>query len=184
MWLIGQRNSASRSLNGEEVIRDKSVSNNSNCNNNGVGSENNCGTEERGNDVIKGVFGSKGMGEGNQGVNTSSVSLDDCSPHKDVSVQADSDEGSNSKIRDKNEGVDMNDDMGNKQDSCEFVGNENVTRVKGSMENKVKSGRSFVAVSNQEVLDKKLVDIPTEVDWNGNEIVVFDEVMVVEGSKK
>ncbi|GJW82128.1 hypothetical protein Tco_0146103 [Tanacetum coccineum] len=149
---IGQRNSASRSLNGEEVIRDKSVSNSSDCSDNGVGCENNCGSEERCNDVIKGVFGSKGMGEGNQGVNTSSVSLDDCSAPKD--------------------------------DSCEFDGKENVTQEKGSMENKGKSGRSYVAVSNQEVLDKKLVDIPTEVDCNGNEIVVFNEVLVAEGSKK
>nr|GEY04112.1 zinc knuckle CX2CX4HX4C [Tanacetum cinerariifolium] len=38
-----------------------------------------------------------------------------------------------------------------------------------------------VTVKNQTEYDKKLIKIPTEIDCSGNEVVVFDEVLVVEG---
>nr|GFB29693.1 hypothetical protein [Tanacetum cinerariifolium] len=41
-----------------------------------------------------------------------------------------------------------------------------------------------VTVKNQTEYDKKLIKIPTEIDCSGNEVVVFDEVLVVEGSKR
>ncbi|GJZ07557.1 hypothetical protein Tco_0541350 [Tanacetum coccineum] len=49
-----------------------------------------------------------------------------------------------------------------------------------------KSKKSFVDVIGKDVAesDNKLTDIPTEIDSNGIKIVVFDDVMITEGSKK
>ncbi|GJU75090.1 RNA-directed DNA polymerase, eukaryota, reverse transcriptase zinc-binding domain protein [Tanacetum coccineum] len=48
------------------------------------------------------------------------------------------------------------------------------------------SQKSYVDAAGKGVIifDKTLLNIPTEFDSNGNEIVVFDEVMIVEGSKR
>ncbi|GJT35990.1 zinc knuckle CX2CX4HX4C containing protein [Tanacetum coccineum] len=49
-----------------------------------------------------------------------------------------------------------------------------------------KSSKSYADVTkkNVNIFYKQLLEIPTELDSNGNEIVVFDEIMVVEGSKR
>ncbi|GJZ73074.1 hypothetical protein Tco_0637220 [Tanacetum coccineum] len=57
----------------------------------------------------------------------------------------------------------------------------------GSKEEGIKAGRkSFVEAIAQNLLecDKTLESIPTEIDENGVEVVVFDDVMVAEGSKR
>ncbi|GKE00831.1 hypothetical protein Tco_1388814 [Tanacetum coccineum] len=48
------------------------------------------------------------------------------------------------------------------------------------------SQKSYVDAIGKGVIifDKTLLNIPTEFDSNGNEIVVFDEVMIAEGSKR
>ncbi|GKF52747.1 hypothetical protein Tco_0159657, partial [Tanacetum coccineum] len=63
------------------------------------------------------------------------------------------------------------DDIGNKE--------------KENEQGKVKS-RSYADVAGQKVnmFDKNLLEIPTELDSDGNEIVVFDKVMIAEGSKR
>ncbi|GJU59707.1 kinase-like domain, phloem protein 2-like protein [Tanacetum coccineum] len=46
--------------------------------------------------------------------------------------------------------------------------------------------KSYVGVTNNNIptVDRKLADIPTEMDDNGSEIVVFNEAMIEEGSKR
>nr|GEX36338.1 hypothetical protein [Tanacetum cinerariifolium] len=41
-----------------------------------------------------------------------------------------------------------------------------------------------VTVKKHTEYDKKLIDIPTQIDFNGNEVVVFDEILVAEGTKR
>ena len=55
-----------------------------------------------------------------------------------------------------------------------------------SMNTGVKDTRTYAYVDNSKINEtsKGLLDIPTEIDNNGNEVVIFDDVMVAEGSKK
>ncbi|GJS97603.1 putative ribonuclease H-like domain-containing protein [Tanacetum coccineum] len=64
----------------------------------------------------------------------------------------------------------------------EAVSDEISNKEKENEKSKVKI-RSYVDVVVQKVnmFDKNLLEIPTELDSNGNEIVVFDEVMIAEG---
>nr|GEU74299.1 cation-chloride cotransporter 1 [Tanacetum cinerariifolium] len=61
---------------------------------------------------------------------------------------------------------------GNQEESMSGIGN--------------KSNISFVNVTGSKIseLDKKLVTILTEVDSSGNEVVIFDDVLIVEGCKR
>ena len=45
--------------------------------------------------------------------------------------------------------------------------------------------RSYASVANNRLnFEKKLLVIPTEIDDNGTEVVVFDEVLIKEGCEK
>ncbi|GJY81937.1 hypothetical protein Tco_0494688 [Tanacetum coccineum] len=65
------------------------------------------------------------------------------------------------------------------------VSDENAKRNANGVSNDNKY-RSYAGITgnNFSEVDKKLKEIPTELDDNGNEFVVFDEVLVAEGSKK
>ncbi|GJY99384.1 zinc knuckle CX2CX4HX4C containing protein [Tanacetum coccineum] len=68
----------------------------------------------------------------------------------------------------------------------EEVFRSNMKKESGLDDNIHKNSRSFAGVTgnNFMVFYKKLKEIPTELDENGNEFVVFDEILVAEGSKK
>ncbi|GJR98189.1 RNA-directed DNA polymerase, eukaryota, reverse transcriptase zinc-binding domain protein [Tanacetum coccineum] len=70
-----------------------------------------------------------------------------------------------------------NDDkkVNNSKESVDFV---------NKFEQEKRKSYADVIDENMGELDKNLMDIPTELDSNGIEIVVFDDVMIAEGSKK
>ncbi|GKC16208.1 zinc knuckle CX2CX4HX4C containing protein [Tanacetum coccineum] len=61
---------------------------------------------------------------------------------------------------------------------------QNVEKERDQLQDKRSKSYDDVTEKNANVFDKQLLEIPTELDSNGNEIVVFDEVMVAEGSKR
>ncbi|GKG03402.1 zinc knuckle CX2CX4HX4C containing protein, partial [Tanacetum coccineum] len=79
-----------------------------------------------------------------------------------------------------------------KNNSCQEVidvdeGNNNKEREEMECDQvQNKSSKSYADVTEKNVInfDKELLDIPTEIDSNSNEIVVFDDVMVALGSKR
>nr|GEX36890.1 RNA-directed DNA polymerase, eukaryota, reverse transcriptase zinc-binding domain protein [Tanacetum cinerariifolium] len=68
------------------------------------------------------------------------------------------------------------------------LNNSQVTTKEGNSEKKVgyDGRKSFVAAISKNSLecDRNLECIPTEINENGIEVVVFDDVMVAEGSKR
>ncbi|GJT20249.1 zinc knuckle CX2CX4HX4C containing protein [Tanacetum coccineum] len=63
--------------------------------------------------------------------------------------------------------------------------NEDVNKLHKNNVNQ-SNNKSYADVTGENVIDfeRKLVVVPTEIDDNGVEVVVFDEVMVEEGSKR
>lgn len=47
-----------------------------------------------------------------------------------------------------------------------------------------KTGYSYANATSQNLFDKNLISIPIEIDESGIEVVVFNETLVAEGSKK
>ncbi|GJW12180.1 zinc knuckle CX2CX4HX4C containing protein [Tanacetum coccineum] len=95
-------------------------------------------------------------------------------------------DGTSKDIRSKKEGMQgvKMAEQGNEQ---EVNNGQNLTKSGDSFQNRGKAGRkSFVEVIAQNLFecDKTLESIPTEIDENGVEVVVFDDVMVAGGSKR
>nr|GEV97110.1 zinc knuckle CX2CX4HX4C [Tanacetum cinerariifolium] len=85
--------------------------------------------------------------------------------------------------------VDEDDSIVEDKDQSLNEAKENETVIEEEKNNscqKNKSSKSYADVTEKNVInfDKKLLDIPSEIDSNGNEIVMFDDVMVAEGSKR
>ncbi|GJY58829.1 hypothetical protein Tco_0458721 [Tanacetum coccineum] len=86
----------------------------------------------------------------------------------------------------ENETVDENEKKSNNHDDEDVEVCSN-SKKKDEVEcdlSQNKSNRSFADATMKSIIDfdKKLVDIPTEIDENGNEIMVFDDVMIAEGT--
>ncbi|GKE09276.1 RNA-directed DNA polymerase, eukaryota, reverse transcriptase zinc-binding domain protein, partial [Tanacetum coccineum] len=71
-------------------------------------------------------------------------------------------------------------DAGCKVSNGEAVTNES---PKQNLENK-DTKSSYVHIAKSNLIDNKLTRIPTEIDGDGSEFVIFDEEIVNEGSKK
>lgn len=72
------------------------------------------------------------------------------------------------------------------QSNCE-QGNENCvnegTKVVNEVGTSEKKSHADVTANNRSTNEAKLVTIPTELDSNGIEVVVFDEILTAKGSK-
>ncbi|GKC32531.1 zinc knuckle CX2CX4HX4C containing protein [Tanacetum coccineum] len=86
-----------------------------------------------------------------------------------------------------------NDNVGMKNLESDSYEKNDVKKVNSSKESvdfvnkfEQEKRKSYADVIDEDMgeLDKNLMDIPTELDSNGIEIVVFDDVMIAEGSKK
>ncbi|GJR54007.1 zinc knuckle CX2CX4HX4C containing protein [Tanacetum coccineum] len=81
-------------------------------------------------------------------------------------------------------GVDEGDDVVIKNSDREKIDEEVQEKEKDNNE-QIKN-KPFAVDSAENIIDfeKNLLEIPTEIDENGNEVVVFDEIMDAEGSKR
>ncbi|GKC24528.1 hypothetical protein Tco_1026678, partial [Tanacetum coccineum] len=105
---------------------------------------------------------------------------------KDNSIVDDEDKNLNEITMDEN--VDGNSKNSNGHEETD-INEGSSTKKNKDMECELehnKSSKSFTDVIGKSVadFDKKLMDIPTKIDSNGVEIVVFDDFMIAEGSKK
>ncbi|GJT76140.1 zinc knuckle CX2CX4HX4C containing protein [Tanacetum coccineum] len=64
--------------------------------------------------------------------------------------------------------------------------NADGNHTKAKVSTGYRGGKSYagITINNLVEIDKNLVVVPTEMDCNGSEVVIFDEVMVAEGSKR
>nr|GEV38617.1 hypothetical protein [Tanacetum cinerariifolium] len=100
----------------------------------------------------------------------------------------------NSKIGDEECFVDQNISLNNNEGK-EVRSGEDTETLNGKCSNEVKQGHSDEEKDTESMgvnkginvdveIDKNFVVVPTELDCNGSEIVIFDEMMVVEGGKR
>ncbi|GKD76606.1 zinc knuckle CX2CX4HX4C containing protein [Tanacetum coccineum] len=99
-------------------------------------------------------------------------------------------EGREEVVREVNENEKVNEEGGKGKEHEELrtdndSNNKTQEIEEGELE-KNNNRKSFVDGSGKDevMIETKLIDVPTEIDSNGIEIIVFDDVMIAEGSKK